>query len=272
MVAVSILGRSENRREEEDPHQVARAIIRRLWMEDVAGLRARHDQQRREERREPIQNREIAADTNLPESTLSDWLRCKHYVVPDWERFSLVIGCLGATTKEWVPKWKEAKEAYDSIRGAGPRSIPHDRETRQEIVDAESDSPPTMSDGVRRPRLPRAALIVMSAVGAVVLGVGVFVLINSLSNESDSGFDLGTQPAAGTGVSRCVKVKDETNTVSVFKDPHGRDRWTEWTSGTKFRAEVDTSNPNRYRVLLQNGKYGYVSRDGRYVAPSDGCP
>jgi transcriptional regulator with XRE-family HTH domain len=93
----------------------ARAIVRAFWLEDIQGLRDRHDQQRRDQNRPPITNKEIAKETGIPQSTLSDLLTNKRNTVPDWDRVCLIIDCLGGTTREWVPKWRAARASFDAM-------------------------------------------------------------------------------------------------------------------------------------------------------------
>jgi hypothetical protein len=93
----------------------ALAVVRAFWREEVQGLRDRHDRERLRQNLAPIQNREIAKATGIPQSTLSDLLTAKRDVVPDWDRVGLIIGTLGGTSREWVPKWRRARAAYDSL-------------------------------------------------------------------------------------------------------------------------------------------------------------
>jgi hypothetical protein len=223
---------------DDDP----RVIIRAFWLAEVKELRARLDRGRLEENLGPITNKEIARATGIPQSTLSDLLKCKRDVVPDWDRVGLIVDRLGGTTREWVPKWRAARAAYDRL---------------------DKPSPPEPPKNKRRPRI-----ILALVGGAAVLAVGVWIAVSMLTKPNPD----SVQPATGVVGIRCVKVKDETHTVSVFKDPASHDRWTEWPGGTRFWSDGDTTDPNRYRVPLSNGRYGYITRDSKYVAPASGCP
>jgi hypothetical protein len=290
MVSMTAPKLPEDQHEEADPHEAAPTTIQRLWTQ-VDELRQRHNQERLKQGKEPIQNKEIATATDIPASTLSDWLNNKKNFVPEWDKFSRIIECFDGTTKEWVKRWQNARAAYDSMRMKKPGRKPD----AERLVDPEvkateiwryaaPPSAPSSNNGdvvgpsaqaawYQRIRLPsrRKTLILSGAVIVIVVAVSVFGLVKLLSDDPKPGFDPDTQPATGTTDSRCLRVKDETETVSVFKDPNGYDRWTQWPAKTMFRAEVDRDNQNRYRVRLQNGKFGYVNKDGRYIVSSSKC-
>jgi hypothetical protein len=230
----------------------ARAVIRSFWLRDVKELRDRYDRERRERNLEPVQNKEISAATGIPRTTLSDWLTCKRDTVASWDRVGLIIEYLGGTSKEWVPKWRAARAAYDSLE--------------------KSAQPPEETVVGRMPARSSKRWWIGAVVAAGVVAVGAVtwvVVFTSSSGSAPSGSDM--RPAAGDTGTRCLQVRDDTVNVSVFKDPHGYSTWTEWPGRTRFRGEVDADNPNRYRVRLANGQYGYVNRDGRYVITAKDC-
>ncbi|MEV4311719.1 hypothetical protein [Actinocrispum sp. NPDC049592] len=225
-----------------------RTVVRDFWRVEIQGLRDRFDRERLENNLAPISNKEIARETNIPQSTLSDLLTCKRDVVPDWDdRVGPIVGFLGGTSKEWVPKWRAARAAYDSLGKPPPPAAPEQPRSRK-----------------------RRWGLVIAAAAIAVVGGGVWIFVASASDEPASG--PGILPATGYTGSRCERVKDDTESVSVFKDPQSHEKWTEWPGRTRFRAEVDVGNPNRYRVLLTNGQYGYVNRDPRYIASAKDCP
>ena len=224
----------------------ARAIIRSFWLEEVKALRDRHDRERLERNLPPIQNREIAKATGIPASTLSDLMTCKRDVVPDWDRVGLIIDCLGGRTQEWVPKWRKAKAAYDRLGKPAPQAVP-ERATKRK----------------------RIWIIAGSAAIVVAVGVGIAVYFGT---RPSGGSSSGVQPATGIANARCIRVKDETHTVSVFKDPVSYDTWAEWPGKTRFWADGGTDHPSRYRVPLSNGQHGWVNKDSRYVVPATDCP
>lgn len=69
---------------------------------------------------------------------------------------------------------------------------------------------------------------------------------------------------------RCLRVTDETEDVSVFKDPAGYEKWTSWPGKTRFWSVGGTDT--RYEVPLDNGQHGYVNRGQQYVVVADDCP
>jgi hypothetical protein len=226
-----------------------REIIRTFWLTDVKQLRDRCDQ----ERLGPITNKEIAKEAGIPTSTLSEWMSCKRDYVPEWDRVGLIIESLGGTVKEWVPKWRAARAAYDRLGRAE--------------TSPQSGQQPLQPMPPKHPKRFRRIAILAGLV--VVAGVGTWLVISAFSN---SGPTDAVRPATDVGGARCVKVREDTETVSVFKDSVGRDKWTEWRGGTRFWNAGDTSNPPRYRVPLSNGQYGYVTRDSKYVTQADDCP
>jgi hypothetical protein len=224
-------------------HEPDRDTIRTFWLKEVKDLRDRHDRDRLDRNLKPITNKEVAQKTEIPTTTLSDWMSCRRDVVPDWERFSQIVECLDGTVKEWVPKWRKARAAYDRIGKETPKPEPQKRKLWKIAIPA----------GV-----------------VIVAGVGTWVVISAFSN---SGPTDSVRPATDVGGARCVKVREDTDTVSVFKDPVSRDKkWGEWRGGTRFWSAGDTTNPPRYRVPLSNGQYGYVTRDSKYVTQADDCP
>jgi hypothetical protein len=247
-------GVSVDRPDEDHPDdERARAIIRAFWLEEVHGLRDQHDRQRLSQNLPPIQNQEIAKHTGIPRSTLSDLLTCKRDMVPDWDdRVGLIVDCFGGTTKEWVPKWRTARAAYDSLGKAKSSSA----------TDGD-DEGVSQSSGKRR----RTWLIVSGVTALVVaVGIGTWWLIPDTNPGAG-----GPQPATGVSNARCLRVRDETRNVSVFKGPVGDDTWTQWPGKTRFWSVGETTHPNRWRVPLYNGDYGYVGKEGKYVVTANDC-
>lgn len=248
---------------EADPHEVEKGIIRNLWKQ-VGELRQQFDQGRVKQGLEPIQNKELAALAGIPKSTLSDLLTCKKYVVPEWERFGKIVECLEGTSKEWVPRWQKARIAHDGLR-----KKPNGKAAR---------APALSSAGTRalwHQRIPlprrRRTLIQAGVIALAVIGLAVAGLIWLLADDPAPSLDPATQPAMDSSDTKCFRVKDGTQSVSVFTDPKGYDKWTEWPGRTMFKAEVDSTNPNRLRVLLRNGRYGYVHKDPRFIGSSQRC-
>jgi transcriptional regulator with XRE-family HTH domain len=238
------------------PDDDARATIRAFWERDVQGLRDRHNRERLDRGQSPIQNREIAKTTGIPPTTLSDWLTGKRAFIPDWDRFEPIIACLGGTADEWLPKWRRAKAAYDNLGKAVPPAAQPDQP---------SQPAPTMRPG--ESRWSRRAWILVIACAAVVIALtagGMWLLSHGSAADA-------VQPATGVSGARCLRIRDGTLSVSVFKDPVGHDRWTEWPATTRFWADGDTSSPPRYRVPLTNGAHGYVGKDPRWVQPATDC-
>jgi hypothetical protein len=234
---------------DEDPDDDrARAIIRAFWLKDIQGLRERHDQDRRNQNLPPITNKELAHKTGIPQSTLSDLLTHKRDIIPDWDRASLIIDCLGGTTKDWVPKWRTARAAYDGL--GKPKSAPPDA------------GPPPPRPGKRKQR--KWLVVSAAALLVVAVGIGVWLLIPDTNND-------GPHPAAGVSDARCLRVRDETKDVSVFKDAVGDDKWTQWPGKTRFWAVGQTTHPNRWRVPLDNGHDGYVGKNPEYVVTANDC-
>lgn len=221
-----------------------------FWKVDIKGLRDRFDAERLRGNLGPVSNKEITKATGIPESTLSELMTSKRDVVPDWERVSLIVDYLGGGSREWVEKWRKARAAYDSL---GKNAEP----------------PPLPPVEPHQPRKTKRNHVLI-ALGAAILVAGILVVVIATRFDGTPGYDSGAQPANNVGA-ECIRVRDETETVSVFKDPKTYDKWTEWPSRTRFRADVDASNPHRYRVLLKNGQYGYVNTDKRYVITAKDC-
>ncbi len=259
---VTIGGHTEDQQVDD-----ARTIIRAFWLTEIKHLREVHDQGRLANNLGPISNREIARLTGIAESSLSDMLNCRFDVVHDWDtKVGPVVEVLGGSSREWVHKWRRARAAYDSLSKTEPAAI-------TESPNAIENSPPqesTTGSPEQKPAGKRPWLIPAAIGGALAAGAGIWLLVAPGSDTE--GYDPATQPAPGNTAARCEQVRDRTETVSVFKDPKGYERWTQWRGGTRFRGEVDASNPNRYRVLLNNGQYGYVNRDSTYIASAKDCP
>jgi hypothetical protein len=169
-------------------------------------------------------------------------------MVPDWDRVSLIIDCLGGTTKAWVPKWRAARAAYDDL--GKPKSAPP------------YEHPLPERPGKRK---QRKWLIVSAAAALVVaVGIGVWLLIPDTNDD-------GPHPAAGVSDARCLRVRDETKDVSVFTDAVGDDKWTQWPGKTRFWSVGETTHPNRWRVPLDNGHDGYVGKNPAYVITANDC-
>jgi hypothetical protein len=228
-----------------------RATIRAFWVVEIQGLRDRHDRDRRNQNLPPIQNREIADKTGIPQSTLSDLLTCKRNVVPDWDaRMSLIVDCLGGTTSEWVPKWRAARAAYDDLGKSTPTPPP--------------TPPPPARPKPKRPWRRRRTWLAVSAAVVVVVGIATWVL---LARDPD-----GPRPATGVANARCLRVTDDTENVSVFTEPDGYRKWTEWPGKTRFWSVGQTTHPDRCRVELDNGEEGYVGKNPKYVVTAHDCP
>jgi len=220
-----------------------------FWRVEIKGLRDRFDAERLRRNLGPVSNKEISKATGIPESTLSELMTSKRDMVPDWERVSLIVDYLGGGSQEWVTKWRKARAAYDSLEKNEPSPLPP----------AEPQQP-------RKTKSKNAVI----ALSAIILTAGITVAVVATQSDGTPRSDPGTQPANNVGA-LCMKVRDETETVSVFKDPKTYDRWTEWSGKTRFWADVDASNPHRYRVMLKNGQYGYVNTDEKYIIRVD-CP
>src|SRR3954447_23852287 len=93
----------------------ARAIVRAFWLEDIQGLRNRHDQHRRDQNRPPITNKEIAQATGIPQSTLSDLLTNKRNRARDGDRVCLFSDCRGGPPREGVRKWRAPRASFDAL-------------------------------------------------------------------------------------------------------------------------------------------------------------
>lgn len=236
-----------DRRIEDQQNDDPRTIIRTFWKVEIKALRDRYDAERLRDNLGPVSNKEIAEATGIPQSTLSELMTCKRDVVPDWdERVGPIVDFLGGRSQEWVAKWRKARAAYDRLdKNSEPQPVLH------------------------QPRKTTNKRLVITF-GGLFLAAGITVVIIATQSDGTPSFDTGTQPANSVGA-QCVRVRDETETVSVFKDPRTYDKWTEWASRTRFRADVDASNPHRYRVLLKNGQYGYVNTDKRYVETAKDC-
>ena len=237
-----------DRRIKDQQNEDPRTVIRTFWKVEIKALRDRYDAERLRDNLRPVLNKEIAEATGIPQSTLSEWMASKRDRVPDWdEGVSLIVDFLGGRSQEWVAKWRKAKAAYDRLdKNEEPRSVP-----------------------TTEPRQSKRKYLLVT-LGAVILVAGITVTIILTQSGGTPGFDSETQPANSIGA-QCVRIRDETETVSVFKDPKTYDKWTEWPGRTLFRADVDASNPHRYRVLLRNGQYGYVNTDKRYVETAKDC-
>ncbi|TCO62661.1 hypothetical protein EV192_102800 [Actinocrispum wychmicini] len=232
---------------------------------EIKGLRDRFDAERLRANLRPVTNKEISEATDIPESTLSELLASKRDMVPDWDtRVSLIVDYLGGEPQEWVAKWRKARAAYENLDKS---------EESQQNLSTESGqtrkTPNSGSASWQRTNFLKSGHLFL-ALGTDILVAGVSAAVIATQSSGTPGFDSGTQPANNAGA-QCVRVRDETETVSVFKDPRTRDTWTEWPGKTRFRADVDESNPRRYRVLLRNGQYGYVNTDKRYVVSAKDC-
>jgi hypothetical protein len=263
VVAVTTIARvTLGKRIEDQQGGDPRTIIRTFWKVEIKGLRDRFDAERLRQNLGPVSNKEIAKATGIPESTLSELMTSKRDMVPDWdERVSLIVDYLGGGSQEWVAKWRKARAAYDSLGKNG-------------------EPPPLSSVEPQQPRKTKSKQVVI-ALGALILilAAGISVVVIATKSGETPGFDPGIQPTNNTDTqpanaagAQCIRVRDETETVSVFKDPRTYDKWTEWPSKTRFRADIDASNPRRYRVLLKNGQYGYVNTNKQYVITDDDCP
>jgi transcriptional regulator with XRE-family HTH domain len=238
------------------PDDDARATIRAFWERDVQELRDRHNRARLDRGDAPIQNREIARATKIPPQTLSDWLNGRRAFIPDWDRLEPIVKFLGGTRDEWLPKWRNAKAAYDSLGKSAPATPPD-----TPPVEPAAPPIPPKKRWFRRLWILAAAVVVI----LVLIAGGIWLFTDTSAPDA-------VQPAAGVPGARCLRIKDDTLSVSVFKDPIGHDRWTEWPGKTRFWVDGDTSNPPRYRVPLTNGQHGYIGKDPRWVQLATDCP
>lgn len=84
---------------------------------------------------------------------------------------------------------------------------------------------------------------------------------------------VDTDPGPVASGGHCKKV--DAGDIRVFKDPNSNEQsWTTWPKGTYFWIEPGEGTTDRYRTVLRNGSYGWVTKNSQYVvdaAPSD-CP
>ena len=159
-----------------------RRTVEALW-DDVTDLREEHARNRRRAGSPAATTKEIAEAIGVSDRTLGDWLR-KRSVVPDWYGLRKVVEYLDGDAREWLPRWQQAKAAYDSRpRGRTTPALPVGRNGPPDLVlvpvpviapePADVPRPAAPSRGPRRRRAVTLvlSLVVLLAVAAVVVAV-----------------------------------------------------------------------------------------------------
>jgi hypothetical protein len=122
-----------------DPDQDWKSAVETLW-DAVAALRDEHASGRRREGIAAATTKEIAEAIGVSDRTLGDWLR-KRSVVPDWYGLRKLVEYLGGDAEEWLPRWQQAKAAYDSRPRARTTPVGPDKPPAPVVVSAPAASP-----------------------------------------------------------------------------------------------------------------------------------